>query len=53
MDSNKILVMDVGTNVEYDHPYNLLQNKNGFLYKMVEKTGQTTAESLHSIAASV
>lgn len=53
MDSDKILVMDAGTNVEYDHPFNLLQNKNGFLYKMVEQTGQTTAESLYSVAASV
>lgn len=53
MDSDKVLVMDAGTMVEFDHPYILLKNKNGFLYKMVEQTGQATAELLHSIAAEV
>lgn len=53
MDSDKVLVMDAGTVVEFDHPYNLLKNKDGFLYKMVEQTGQTTADLLHSIAAEV
>lgn len=53
MDSDKILVMDAGTSVEFDHPFNLLKNKNGYLYKMVEQTGRTTADLLHSIAAEV
>lgn len=53
MDSDKVLVMDSGTMVEYDHPYNLLKNKNGYLYKMVEQTGRTTADWLHSIAEEV
>lgn len=49
MDSDKVIVMDAGTIVEYDHPYMLLKNKEGFLYKMVEQTGRATADLLHKI----
>lgn len=51
MDSDRILVMDAGTAVEFDHPHVLLKNKQGYLYKLVEQTGKTTAETLHNIAA--
>ncbi|XP_073971778.1 probable multidrug resistance-associated protein lethal(2)03659 [Rhodnius prolixus] len=51
MDSDKVLVMDAGTMVEFDHPHTLLQNSNGFLYKMVQQTGKTTEENLHKVAA--
>ncbi|XP_060872271.1 probable multidrug resistance-associated protein lethal(2)03659 isoform X2 [Metopolophium dirhodum] len=50
MDSDRVLVMDAGTMVEFDHPYNLLKNKDGFLYKMVEQTGTETSELLHNLA---
>jgi ATP-binding cassette subfamily C (CFTR/MRP) protein 4 len=40
MDSDKVLVMDAGTIVEFDHPHVLLQNKNGFLFSMVQQTGK-------------
>jgi ATP-binding cassette subfamily C (CFTR/MRP) protein 4 len=53
MDSDKVLVMDAGKMVEFDHPHILLKIKDGFLYKMVEKTGRDTANFLHSIAAEV
>lgn len=53
MDSDKVLVMDAGKMVEMDHPYKLLKNKDGFLYKMVEQTGQATAKLLHKAAAEV
>lgn len=53
MDSDKVLVMDAGKMVEFDHPYSLLQNKDGFLYKMVQQTGQDTADLLLSVAAEV
>lgn len=53
MDSDKVLVMDAGSIVEFDHPYNLLKNKNGYFYKMVEKTGQASADLLKSVAAKV
>lgn len=51
MDSDKILVMDAGTMVEFDHPHILLQNKYGFLYKMVQQTGKATEEALTKIAS--
>lgn len=53
IDSDKVLVMDAGTVVEFDHPKNLLKNKEGFFHKMVEQTGQTTAHMLHSLAEEV
>jgi len=53
MDSDRVLVMDAGTMVEFDHPYNLLKNKDGFLYKMVEQTGTETSELLHNLAVEV
>uniref|UniRef100_A0A2S2QEN8 Putative multidrug resistance-associated protein lethal n=1 Tax=Sipha flava TaxID=143950 RepID=A0A2S2QEN8_9HEMI len=51
MDSDKVLVMDAGEMVEFDHPHNLLKNQNGFLYKMVEQTGLANAQMLHNIAS--
>ncbi|XP_026805630.1 probable multidrug resistance-associated protein lethal(2)03659 isoform X2 [Rhopalosiphum maidis] len=51
MGSDRVLVIDAGTIVEFDHPLNLLKNKNGFFYKMVERTGTKTSDLLHSIAA--
>nr|XP_018899809.1 PREDICTED: probable multidrug resistance-associated protein lethal(2)03659 [Bemisia tabaci] len=51
MDSSKVLVMDGGTMVEFDHPWLLLQNKESFFYKMVEKTGKNSSQMLMSIAA--
>jgi ATP-binding cassette subfamily C (CFTR/MRP) protein 4 len=53
MDSDKVLVMDAGEMVEFDHPHNLLKNQNGFLYKMVEQTGLANAQMLHNIASEV
>lgn len=46
IDSDKILVMDAGKAVEYDHPHHLLQNTNGVFYNMVEETGPAVAELL-------
>lgn len=46
MDSDKVLVMDAGTVVEFDHPHVLLQNKNGFLFSMVQQTGKGMIEIL-------
>lgn len=53
MDSDKILVMDAGIKVEFDLPHILLQNKHGFLSKMVEQTGPSTAELLRNVAEEV
>ncbi|XP_025202348.1 probable multidrug resistance-associated protein lethal(2)03659 isoform X2 [Melanaphis sacchari] len=50
IDSDKMLVMNAGTIVEFDDPYILLKNKDGYLHKMVEQTGQSNAQSLHHLA---
>lgn len=36
--ADKILVMDNGTMVEFDHPHVLLKNENGYLTKLVNET---------------
>ncbi|CAB3248424.1 unnamed protein product [Arctia plantaginis] len=50
MDSDKVLVMDAGRMVEYDHPHNLLQKPEGVLRAMVDQTGRATAETLARVA---
>lgn len=53
MDSDKVLVMDAGRMVEFDAPYVLLQNEQGVLFGMVQKTGKAMAEALIAIAKEV
>ncbi|XP_025836204.1 multidrug resistance-associated protein 4-like [Agrilus planipennis] len=50
MDSDKVLVMDNGTMVEFNHPYILLQNSKSVFSKMVAETGKSTTEQLKQIA---
>lgn len=50
MDSDKIIVMEGGQVVEFDHPYNLLQKEDGFLWKLIKTTGSTSAKHLENIA---
>ncbi|XP_021928195.1 LOW QUALITY PROTEIN: probable multidrug resistance-associated protein lethal(2)03659 [Zootermopsis nevadensis] len=50
IDSNRILVMDAGSVVEFDHPYLLLKNENGYLYQMVQQSGHAMADSLFRAA---
>lgn len=50
MDSDKILVMDKGQVAEFDYPHNLLKNKDGVLYKLVQTTGTSTTKVLMDIA---
>nr|CAD7603849.1 unnamed protein product [Timema genevievae] len=50
MDSDKVLVMDAGRMVEFASPHNLLQNKNGYFYQMVQKTGKKMAEQLSRVS---
>lgn len=47
-DYDKILVMDAGKAVEYDHPHILLQNKESVFYSMCANSGEL--ESLLGIA---
>ncbi|PSN47509.1 hypothetical protein C0J52_02251 [Blattella germanica] len=50
IDSDRILVMDAGSVVEFDHPYILLKNESGYFSKMVQETGHAMAESLFKTA---
>ncbi|XP_034950064.1 probable multidrug resistance-associated protein lethal(2)03659 [Chelonus insularis] len=50
MDSDRILVMDAGSAVEFDHPHVLLQIENGYLTNMVKETGSAMAEALARVA---
>ena len=52
MDSDKVLVMDSGRAVEFEHPYMLLQ-KRGAFYDLVMETGSKMGESLIEIAQKV
>ncbi|XP_045503254.1 probable multidrug resistance-associated protein lethal(2)03659 isoform X2 [Colias croceus] len=51
MDSDKVLVMDAGQMVEFDHPHILLQKPDGVLRGMVEQTGRSMAEILAKVAS--
>ncbi|XP_013167071.1 PREDICTED: probable multidrug resistance-associated protein lethal(2)03659 [Papilio xuthus] len=50
IDSDKILVLDAGRLMEYEHPHVLLQNKKGYFRKMVAETGPAMAAMLHKLA---
>ncbi|XP_018045492.1 PREDICTED: probable multidrug resistance-associated protein lethal(2)03659 [Atta colombica] len=50
MDSDRILVMDAGNAVEFDHPHMLLQKESGYLKSMVQETGTAMAEALAGVA---
>ncbi|XP_012261830.2 ATP-binding cassette sub-family C member 4-like [Athalia rosae] len=50
MDSDRVLVMDHGEVVEFDHPHLLLQDENGHFSSMLAKTGKSMAEQLKKIA---
>ncbi|KAL0895472.1 hypothetical protein ABMA27_011590 [Loxostege sticticalis] len=51
IDSDKILVLDAGRLMEFDHPHVLLQNKKGYFRKMVAETGPSMTPILHKMAA--
>lgn len=38
---------------EFDHPYSLLQNNEGYLYRMVQQTGSNVSAALTSAAKKV
>ncbi|KAK4879113.1 hypothetical protein RN001_007259 [Aquatica leii] len=50
INSDRVLVMDAGEIIEFDHPYTLLQNHDGMFYRMVQQTEQTMANILINIA---
>lgn len=50
MDSDKVLVMENGQAIEYDHPYLLLQKRESAFSKMVAQTGLAMEDQLRQIA---
>ena len=50
IDSDRVLVLDAGQVIEFDSPYNLLQNSKGTFYDMVETTGKGMREMLREMA---
>ncbi|XP_046426049.1 ATP-binding cassette sub-family C member 4-like isoform X3 [Neodiprion fabricii] len=52
MDSDRVLVMDGGRIVEFDHPHLLLKDRDGYFSQMVQQTGKTMAEELAKISES-
>ncbi|KAM3608366.1 uncharacterized protein V6R79_023940 [Siganus canaliculatus] len=53
IDCDRILVLAAGRIQEYDQPYVLLQNREGFFYQMVQQTGRAEAASLLHTAKQV
>lgn len=50
MDSDKVLVMDLGKKVEFDHPHLLLSKPDGIFTSLVQETGPSMAEHLAYVA---
>ncbi|XP_041055069.1 multidrug resistance-associated protein 4 isoform X2 [Carcharodon carcharias] len=53
IDSDRILVLDAGRVAEYAEPYALLENKDGFFYKMVQHLGKAETTALTKIAKEI
>ncbi|KAJ8734780.1 hypothetical protein PYW08_014030 [Mythimna loreyi] len=50
MDSDRVMVMDSGRLVEFDHPYLLLNKPDGYFTKMVKETSEKMSAQLYEIA---
>lgn len=50
IDSDKVLTMDQGQMLEFDHPYILLQNERSHFNGMVQETGRAMTEQLKQYA---
>lgn len=53
MDNDKVLTIDQGQILEFDHPYILLQNEQGHFSSMVQETGKAMTEQLKQCAKEV
>ena len=50
MDSDRILVLDDGTVMEFDSPGKLLENSDGNFFQLVNETGHNTKKKLMQMA---
>lgn len=50
MDSDRVLVMDRGEAVEFDHPHLLLSNPNSHLNFLVGETSENMSKALYEMA---
>lgn len=53
MDNDRVLVVDAGQVVEFGHPFELLQSRDGFFKKLIEQTGLEEAALLTRTAEEV
>lgn len=53
MDNDRVLVVDAGQVVEFGHPFQLLQDGDGFFKKLIEQTGLEEAALLTQTAEEV
>lgn len=53
MDSDKVLVIDAGEIVEYDHPFELIKKSGGAFKRLLDETGESNATALTLIAKEV
>lgn len=53
MDSDKVLVVDAGEIMEFDHPFELIQKPDGFFKQLLDQTGTSTATALTLVAKEV
>lgn len=53
IDNDKILVVENGEIVEYDHPHLLLKNEDGYLSKMARQTSESMHEHLKKVSEEV
>lgn len=51
IDSDRVMVMDSGAIIEFDEPYNLLQNRKGIFYGMVKQLGPQEFKRLYQLAS--
>jgi len=50
MDCDRILVLEAGLILEYDHPWKLVQNEKGTLTAMINSTGKSSSVMLKALA---
>ncbi|XP_055326164.1 probable multidrug resistance-associated protein lethal(2)03659 [Sitodiplosis mosellana] len=50
MDSDKVLVMDAGEIMEFDHPFELIQKPDGIFKRLLDQTGSSMVTALTLVA---